>query len=72
MKLPEFRLDSHTVLSNLKTSFSGSFHAFAFAKVTLIDYLGAFSYRFSIGGSSGGHEPSVWFHAICSTAGTTT
>lgn len=43
--LPEFQW-VNTVLGNLKTSLSGSFHAFDFRKYTA-RYLGAFTYRFN-------------------------
>jgi transposase-like protein len=43
--LPEFRW-INTVLSNLKTSLSGSYHAFDFRKYAA-RYLAAFSYRFN-------------------------
>ena len=43
--LPEFRW-VNTVLSNLKTSFSGAYHAFDFAKYGS-RYLAAFAYRFN-------------------------
>jgi hypothetical protein len=39
--LPDFRW-INTVISNLKTSFSGTFHALKFDR-----YLGAFCYRFN-------------------------
>jgi len=44
-ELSEFRW-INTVLSNLKTSFSGTFHAFRFDKYAN-RYLGAFNYRFN-------------------------
>ena len=44
-KLPEFRW-INTVLSDLKTSFSGTFHSLSFKKYGN-RYLGAFSYRFN-------------------------
>jgi len=44
-QLPEFRW-INTVLSNLKTSLSGTFHAFNFAKYGK-RYLGAFCFRFN-------------------------
>ena len=44
-ELPEFRW-INTVLSNLKTSFNGTFHALRFDKYS-DRYLGAFSYRFN-------------------------
>ena len=44
-KLPQFRW-INTVLSNLKTSFSGTFHSLSFKKYGN-RYLGAFSYRFN-------------------------
>jgi len=43
--LPEFEW-INTVLGNLKTSLSGSYHAFAFRKYAA-RYLGAFAYRFN-------------------------
>jgi hypothetical protein len=43
--LPEFRWIS-TVLSNFKTSLSGTFHAFTFDKYGK-RYLGAFCFRFN-------------------------
>lgn len=43
--LPEFQW-INTVLGNLKTSLSGSYHAFAFAKYA-VRYLAAFAYRFN-------------------------
>jgi hypothetical protein len=43
--LPEFRW-INTVISNLKTSFSGTFHALRFGKYAN-RYLGAFCYRFN-------------------------
>ncbi|WP_017926939.1 transposase, partial [Thioalkalivibrio sp. HL-Eb18] len=43
--LPEFQW-INTVLGNLKTSLSGSYHAFAFAKYAA-RYLAAFAYRFN-------------------------
>ena len=43
--LPEFQW-VNTVLGNLKTRLSGSYHAFAFAKYAT-RYLGAFAYRFN-------------------------
>jgi hypothetical protein len=43
--LPEFRW-INTVLSNLKTSFNGTFYALRFDKYS-DRYLGAFSYRFN-------------------------
>jgi hypothetical protein len=43
--LPDFRW-INTVISNLKTSFSGTFHALHFEKYTE-RYLGAFCYRFN-------------------------
>jgi hypothetical protein len=46
-QLPEFRW-INTVLSNLKTSLSGTFHAFNFAKYGK-RYLGAFCFRFNPG-----------------------
>jgi hypothetical protein len=42
---PDFRWIS-TVISNLKTSFSGTFHALKFEKYA-DRYLGAFCYRFN-------------------------
>jgi hypothetical protein len=42
--LPDFRWN--TVISNLKTSFSGTFHALRFEKYA-DRYLGAFCYRFN-------------------------
>jgi hypothetical protein len=44
--LPEFRW-INTVISNLKTSFSGTFHALRFDKYA-DRYLGAFSFRFRL------------------------
>jgi transposase-like protein len=44
-EMPEFRW-INTVLSNVKTSFSGTFHALRFDKYA-DRYLGAFSYRFN-------------------------
>jgi len=44
-ELPEF-LWINTILSNLKTSLSGSYHAFYFAKYAS-RYLAAFAYRFN-------------------------
>jgi hypothetical protein len=46
-QLPEFRW-INTVLSNLQTSFSGTFHAFNFAKYGK-RYIGAFCFRFNPG-----------------------
>jgi hypothetical protein len=43
--LPDFRW-INTVISNLKTSFSGTFHALRFEKYA-DRYLGAFCYRFN-------------------------
>jgi len=43
--LPDFRW-INTVISNLKTSFSGTFHALRFEKYAN-RYLGAFCYRFN-------------------------
>jgi hypothetical protein len=43
--LPDFRW-INTVISNLKTSFSGTFHALRFEKYADL-YLGAFCYRFN-------------------------
>ena len=44
-EMTEFRL-INTVISNLKTNFSGTFHALRFDKYA-DRYLGAFSYRFN-------------------------
>jgi hypothetical protein len=44
-KLPQFRA-VNTVLSNLKTGLSGTFHAFKFAKYAH-RYLAEFQYRFN-------------------------
>jgi hypothetical protein len=43
--MPEFEW-INTVLGNLKTSLTGSYHAFAFRKYAAL-YLGAFAYRFN-------------------------
>jgi hypothetical protein len=48
--LPEFKW-INTVLGNLKTSLSGSYHAFAFRKYAG-PYLAAFAYRFNRRGRS--------------------
>ncbi|WP_255380939.1 transposase [Synechococcus sp. 1G10] len=62
-ELPEFRW-INTVLSNLKTSFSGSFHALRFEKYAN-RYLGAFSYRFNRRFNLAALTERV-AHAICS------
>ncbi|HHG2225085.1 TPA: transposase, partial [Synechococcus sp. WH 5701] len=62
-ELPEFRW-INTVLSNLKTSFSGTFHALRFDKYA-DRYLGAFNYRFNRRFNLGEMTERV-VHAICS------
>ena len=57
--LSEFRW-INTVLSNLKTSFSGTFHAFRFDKYTN-RYLGAFNYRFNRRFNLAAVTGSGWF-----------
>ncbi len=54
----------NTVLSNLKTSFSGTFHAFRFDK-NANRYLGAFNYRFNRRFNLAAMTERV-VHAICS------
>jgi hypothetical protein len=44
-ELPQFKW-VNTILGNLKTSLSGSHHAFDFSKYA-VRYLGAFAYRFN-------------------------
>ena len=56
--------DQHGVLSNLKTSFSGTFHALRFDKYA-DRYLGAFNYRFNRRFNLGEMTERV-AHAICS------
>jgi hypothetical protein len=62
-ELPEFRW-INTVLSNLKTSFSGTFHALKFDKYA-DRYLGAFNYRFNRRFNLATMTERV-VHAICS------
>jgi len=62
-ELPEFRW-INTVLSNLKTSFSGSFPCLRFEKYA-DRYLGAFSYRFNRRFNLAAMTERV-VHAICS------
>ncbi len=62
-ELPEFRW-INTVLSNLKTSFSGTFHALRFDKYA-DRYLGAFNYRFNRRFKLAEMTERV-IHAICS------
>jgi hypothetical protein len=73
-ELPEFHW-VNTVLSNLKTSFGGAYHAFNFAKYGA-RYLGVFSYRFNrrfnlrelpkrllVAAASIGPRPQRWLRA---------
>jgi hypothetical protein len=60
--MTEFRW-INTVLSNLKTSFSGTFHALRFDKYA-DRYLGAFSYRFNRGFDLAAMTERV-LHAVC-------
>jgi transposase-like protein len=62
-ELPVFRW-INTVLSNLKTSFSGTFHALKFDKYA-DRYLGAFNYRFNRRFNLAAMTERV-IHAICS------
>ena len=61
-ELPEFRW-INTVLSNLKTSFNGTFHALRFDKYS-DRYLGAFSDRFNRRFNLAAMTERVW-HAAC-------
>ena len=60
--LPEFRW-INTVISNLKTSFSGTFHALSFEKYG-DRYMGAFCYRFNRRFNLEGMTERI-VHAVC-------